>query len=81
MTNRLDPDDTEGRALYRARANAEARLSFGMSRKMKMKPSEDVGRPVNIHHGPIADPKPKDDEKSPWSTRPSHNQRTETCVE
>ena len=32
-----DPDETEGRALYRARAEAEARLSCWRDRKVTLK--------------------------------------------
>jgi hypothetical protein len=30
----LDPDETEGRAIYRAKANAEARMRMGLSRRV-----------------------------------------------
>jgi hypothetical protein len=30
----LDPDETEGRAIYRAKANAEARMQMGLSRRV-----------------------------------------------
>lgn len=36
MIRRTDPDDTEGRALYRATANRDARMSVGLARKVKM---------------------------------------------
>lgn len=59
MTRRFnDPDDTDGRALYRAIANAEARRSLGMARKVKMRAPDDIGRPVSIHHGPVVSPTP-----------------------
>lgn len=32
-----DPDETEGRALYRARAEAEASRSINMARKVSLK--------------------------------------------
>lgn len=34
---RNDPDETEGRKLYRGRANAEARMSIGLARTRKVK--------------------------------------------
>lgn len=32
-----DPDETRGRALYRALAEAEARMSLGLTRRVKLK--------------------------------------------
>lgn len=32
-----DPDETEGRALYRALAEAEARKSMGITRRVRLK--------------------------------------------
>jgi hypothetical protein len=32
-----DPDETEGRRIYRGRANAEARMSLGLGRPVKLK--------------------------------------------
>lgn len=33
---RDDPDETEGRALYRAYANAEASMQMGLSRRVRL---------------------------------------------
>jgi len=41
---RTDPDETAGRALYRARADAEARASIGLSRKVKLASTTAVAR-------------------------------------
>lgn len=35
---RLDPDETMGRWLYRARAETEARMSVALSRKVRLAP-------------------------------------------
>jgi hypothetical protein len=37
MRRSNDPDETEGRALYRGRADAEARMSMWRDRKVKLK--------------------------------------------
>jgi hypothetical protein len=34
---RLDPDETEGRRLYRALANAEARMVMALARRIRLK--------------------------------------------
>lgn len=36
ISRRSDPDETEGRALYRARAEAEARRSLAQSRRVHL---------------------------------------------
>jgi hypothetical protein len=41
MNRRADPDETAGRALYRASANAEASMQTGLSRRVKLKGSTD----------------------------------------
>lgn len=46
---RTDPDETVGRAMYRARAEAEARMSIGMARKVKLRPTPDTRRMVETH--------------------------------
>jgi len=33
-----DPDETEGRRIYRGRANAEAAMAMGLARKKRLKP-------------------------------------------
>jgi hypothetical protein len=38
---RLDPDETEGRALYRAHAEGEARLSLVRSRKVRLRSQQE----------------------------------------
>jgi hypothetical protein len=35
-----DPDETEGRMLYRALANAEARRAFALQRRARLKPAK-----------------------------------------
>jgi hypothetical protein len=35
-----DPDETEGRMIYRARAETEARRSLSMARRVRLKPKE-----------------------------------------
>lgn len=35
-----DPDETEGRSIYRARADAEARRQIAMTRKIKLKDNQ-----------------------------------------
>lgn len=39
---RTDPDETAGRLLYRRIAEAEARRSISMARKVRLKSAEDV---------------------------------------
>lgn len=34
---RTDPDETEGRLIYRQRANAEARMSLNLARRVRLK--------------------------------------------
>jgi hypothetical protein len=36
MTRWRDPDETRGRAIYRARAEAEARMSIGLARRVRL---------------------------------------------
>jgi hypothetical protein len=40
-----DPDETEGRRLYRARANAEAAMALALARRVRLavKPSQSEG--------------------------------------
>jgi hypothetical protein len=46
-----DSDETEGRRLYRAQANALAKAQIAMGkRRSKLAPINDPGRPVP-HHG------------------------------
>lgn len=33
-----DPDETEGRMIYRARANGEARMSIALARRVRLLP-------------------------------------------
>lgn len=35
-----DPDETEGRLLYRQLAEAEGRMSIGLARKVRLKPEK-----------------------------------------
>jgi hypothetical protein len=34
---RIDPDETEGRRLYRSLANAEARMAMALARRIRLK--------------------------------------------
>lgn len=43
---RADPDDTMGRAIYRGRAEAEARRSISMARKVSLRPLDDPTDPA-----------------------------------
>jgi hypothetical protein len=36
-----DPDETEGRMIYRARADAEARQQLARTRKIKLRPENE----------------------------------------
>lgn len=53
---RDDPDETEGRLLYRHLADAEAGRQIAMTRKVRLAPSD--GAPLRVKTGSVRRPQP-----------------------